>query len=234
MRLKMLRVLLAALAVSVSASVLADSQVATSDVAVPRPPTLTPQQSGTLNRLQAVSPVNSRVVWASGVGGTYVVTTDGGATWRAGVVAGAEQLQFRDVQGVSARVAYLLSAGVGPASRIYKTEDGGASWSQQFQSLDPDAFYDCFAFWTARGGIAMSDAVNGRFPVIQTTDGTTWTDIGDRLPAARVGEAAFAASGTCVAAQGRSRAWIGTGGGGEGRILPDPAGRRPGARVGHT
>jgi len=39
MRLKMLRVLPAALAVSVSASVFADSQVATSDVAVLRPPT---------------------------------------------------------------------------------------------------------------------------------------------------------------------------------------------------
>src|SRR5207247_8821420 len=121
MRLKMLRVLALVVAVSVNASALADSHVATL-----RPPTLTPQQSGTLNRLQAVSPVNSRVVWASGVGGTYVVTTDGGATWRAGVVAGAEQLQFRDVQGVSATVAYLLSAGVGTASRIYKTADGGA------------------------------------------------------------------------------------------------------------
>src|SRR5207237_383153 len=152
------------------------------------PPVLTRQQSGTLNRRQAVSPVDSRVVWASGVGGTYVVTTDGGATWRAGVVAGAEQLQFRDVQGVSATVAYLLSAGVGPASRIYKTGDGGASWSLQFQSLDPDAFYDCFAFWTAGCCMAMSDAVNAQFPVIQTTDGTTWTDIGDRLPAAQLGE----------------------------------------------
>src|SRR5438128_11226609 len=99
MRLKMLRVLLAALAVSVSAPVLADSQVATSDVAVLRPPTLTPQQSGTLNRLQAVSPVNSHVVWASGVGGTYVVTTDGGATWRAGGVAGAGRLPFAGGQG---------------------------------------------------------------------------------------------------------------------------------------
>src|SRR5438034_1181078 len=49
-------------------------------------PTLTPQQSGTTNRLQAISPVSPRVAWASGVGGTYVVTTDGGATWRAGVV----------------------------------------------------------------------------------------------------------------------------------------------------
>ena len=60
-----------------------------------------------------MSPVNSRVVWASGVGGTYVLTTDGGTTWKAGVVPGAEALQFRDVEGVSEKVAYLLAAGVG-------------------------------------------------------------------------------------------------------------------------
>src|SRR6266542_6317633 len=120
-------------------------------------PTLTPQQSGTTNRLQAVSPVNDQVAWASGVGGTYAVTTDGGATWRAGVVPGAEALQFRDVEGVSEQVAYLMSAGSGDLSRIYKTEDGGTTWSLQFQNRDPDAFYDCFAFWTPTRGITMSD-----------------------------------------------------------------------------
>ena len=43
-------------------------------------PTLTPQNSGTTQLLIAVSPVDSRVVWAAGTGGTYVVTTDGGNT----------------------------------------------------------------------------------------------------------------------------------------------------------
>jgi len=108
-------------------------------------PTLTPQNSGTTQGLIAVSPVNSRVVWASGRGGTFVVTTDGGQTWRSGVVPGAEALQFRDVQGVSDRTAYLLSIGTATDSRIYKTTDGGATWSLQFQNQDPDAFYDCFA-----------------------------------------------------------------------------------------
>jgi photosystem II stability/assembly factor-like uncharacterized protein len=186
---------------------------------VHRAPTLTPQESGTTNRLQAVSPVSPLVVWASGVGGTYAVTTDGGETWRAGVVAGAETLQFRDVEGVSEKVAYLMSAGVGTDSRIYKTEDGGQSWSLQFQNLDPNAFYDCFAFWTPKRGLTMSDAVNGRFPVIRTTDGENWQDIGDRLPEAQLGEAAFAASGTCVTTQGGRRAWIATGGAEKARIL---------------
>ena len=183
------------------------------------PPTLTPQASGTTNRLQAISPVNSRVVWASGVGGTYVKTSDGGASWKVGVVPGAETLQFRDVQGVSESVAYLLSAGTGTDSRIYKTEDGGKSWTLQFQNQDPNAFYDCFAFWTPERGITTSDSVNGRFPAIRTLNGHTWQDIGDRLPPALAGEASFAASGTCVATQGSRRAWIATGGSAKARIL---------------
>jgi photosystem II stability/assembly factor-like uncharacterized protein len=184
-----------------------------------RAPAMIPQQSGTTNRLQAISPVSPRVVWASGLGGTYVVTTDGGETWRAAVVPGAETLQFRDVHAVSQKVAYLLSAGVGTDSRVYKTVDGGASWTLQFQNEDPNGFYDCFAFWTPKRGITMADAVDGRFPVIRTTDGTTWQDIGDNLPAGQTGEAAFAASGTCVTTQGGRRAWIGTGGAERARIL---------------
>ena len=183
------------------------------------PPRLTPQDSGTALGLIAVSPVNSRVVWASGRGGTFVLTTDGGRTWKAGVVPGAEALQFRDVQGVSAKVAYLLSIGTGSDSRIYKTTNGGATWTLQFQNQDPDAFYDCFAFWTPKRGIAQSDSVSGRFPVIRTTDGKTWQDIGDNLPAALPGEFSFASSGTCVAAQGKRNAWIVTGGASPSRVL---------------
>lgn len=182
-------------------------------------PTLTPQDSGTTKGLISVSPVNSRVVWASGRGGTFVVTTDGGRTWKAGVVPGAETLQFRDVQGVSDKVAYLLSIGNGADSRIYKTADGGNTWTLQFQNQISAAFYDCFAFWTANTGIAQSDSVNGRFPVIRTTDGTTWQDIGDNLPPALPGESSFASSGTCVAVQGDQNAWIVTGGVSPSRVL---------------
>ncbi len=35
-------------------------------------PRLTPQKSGTTQLLISVSPVNSRVVWAAGTGGTYL------------------------------------------------------------------------------------------------------------------------------------------------------------------
>ncbi|MBA3319688.1 MAG: hypothetical protein H0T50_16575 [Gemmatimonadales bacterium] len=182
-------------------------------------PTLTPQTSGTTNRLQAISPVSDRIAWASGVGGTYAVTADGGATWRSGVVPGGDSLEFRDVEGVSATIAYLLAAGPGDRSRIYRTEDGGRSWTLQFTNRDTSAFYDCFAFWDPRRGFTMSDAVTGRFPVVRTADGERWTDIGGRLPDPQEGEGAFAASGTCTAVSGDRHGWIATGAAPRARVL---------------
>jgi photosystem II stability/assembly factor-like uncharacterized protein len=185
-------------------------------------PTLTPEDSGTTNGLIAVSPVNPQVVWASGRAGTFTVTTDGGQTWKAGVVPGAEALQFRDVQGFSAKVAYLMSLGTSgdPTDfRIYKTVDGGATWTMQFENQNPSAFYDCFAFWTPQRGLAHSDSVNGVFPDLRTTDGMTWQDISNNMPPALPGEASFAASGTCVNTQGGRNAWIATGGSSTARVL---------------
>ncbi len=183
-------------------------------------PKLTPQTSGTTQLLIAVSPVNSRVVWAAGTGGTYVVTSDGGETWKSGVVPGAESLQFRDVQGVSDKVAYLMSIGNNTTDfRIYKTLDGGATWTIQFTNETANAFYDCFAFWTPQRGVTHSDSVNGVFPDIRTTDGTTWQSIAADMPPALPGEASFSASGTCIATQGGRNAWIATGGSTIARIL---------------
>jgi photosystem II stability/assembly factor-like uncharacterized protein len=183
-------------------------------------PTLTPQNSGTTNGLIAVWPVNPRVVWASGRAGTFTVTTDGGQTWSAGVVPGAEELQFRDVQAFSARVAYLMSIGANPTDfRVYKTLDGGATWIIQFENQNPLAFYDGFAFWTPHRGILHSDSVNGVFPDFRTTDGMTWQDISNNMPPALPGEFSFASSGTCVTTQGGRNAWICTGGSAIARVL---------------
>jgi photosystem II stability/assembly factor-like uncharacterized protein len=183
-------------------------------------PKLTPQNSGTTEGLIAVSPVSAKIVWASGRGGTFVLTTDGGKTWKAGVVPKAERLQFRDVQGVSDKIAYLQSIGDDPTDfRIYKTVDGGATWTIEFKNEVSGAFYDCFAFWTPTHGISHSDSVNGVFPDIRTTDGNTWQSISSNMPPALPGEASFAASGTCVATQGLSNAWIATGGSTMARIL---------------
>ncbi len=174
---------------------------------------LVAQSSGTTALLQAVSAVDERIVWVAGRLGTFSRTTDGGAHWEAGRVPGADSLEFRDVEAVSAETAYLLSAGSGELSRIYKTTDGGRSWVLQFRNTEPEAFFDCFDFWTPLHGIAFSDAVRGEHFLLETMDGgATWTRIPPgRLPPALPGEGSFASSGTCVAASGTGFALVGLG-----------------------
>lgn len=177
-------------------------------------PLLEEQTSGTTALLQAVSAVNDRVVWVSGHRATWARTTDGGATWQVGAMTGPDSvLQFRDVHAVSADEAYLLAAGPGDASRIYKTTDGGRSWTLQFRNTDTSAFYDCFDFWDQRRGVVVSDAVNGRLVIRVTADGgATWEQVAEAgVPPAHPGEGAFAASGTCLVARPGGLAWIATG-----------------------
>ena len=174
-------------------------------------PTWTPQTSGVSARLRGVSAASTTVVWASGANGTILRTEDGGSTWRRLIVPDAEKLDFRDVDAVSERTAYVLSIGPGDASRIYKTSDAGATWALQFRNDDPKAFFDAMAFRDARRGFAFSDSVDGAFVILRTVNGgDTWTRIpAASLPPALPGEGAYAASGSNVAIDGDA-VWIGT------------------------
>src|SRR5689334_16159868 len=134
----------------------------------------TPQNSRTDVTLRGISAVSAKVAWASGAKGTVLRTIDGGTTWEALVIAGADSLDFRDIQAFDQNTAFVLSIGPGDQSRIYKTSDGGKIWQRQFTNSDPKAFYDCFAFWDSTHGIGVSDSVDGKFPLIATTDGMNW------------------------------------------------------------
>lgn len=174
-------------------------------------PVLTDQSMKSTVRFQAVSALSGRVAWISGTRGSWARTLDGGKTWQAGMVPGADSLEFRDVQAASADTAWLLAAGNGDKSRIYHTTNGGRTWSIQFVSTDQRAFFDCLAFWDARHGIAISDAVEKAFILLRTEDGgATWNRV-TGLPAAVEGEGLFAASGTCLLTGPDGRAWFGTG-----------------------
>ncbi len=164
--------------------------------------------------LRGLSVVNEKVIWASGTNGIFLKTIDGGKTWKIGTVPGADKLDFRDVEAFDANTAYLLSIGEGENSRIYKTIDGGVSWKLQFKNTNPKAFFDAIAFWDANNGIAMSDPVDGKYVLIETKDGgATWKFLNaDKMPPAKPGEAAFAASGTCLMTNGKSNVFLVSGG----------------------
>lgn len=186
--------------------------------------------SGTTALLQAVSAPSERITWVSGHQAAVLRTRDGGRTWERLVVPGAaaDSLQFRDVYAVDADTAYLLASGTGTRSRIYKTTDGGRNWALQFTNRDSTAFYDCFDFWDARRGVALSDEVGGHLLIRRTTDGGGHWDLppADSLPSAQKGEGGFAASGTCVVALAGRFAWIGTGAADTARVLASDDGGR--------
>ena len=148
------------------------------------PVTLTPQTSGTTALLQAVSIVDDQTAWVSGHKATWAHTADGGVTWKAGSVPGADSLQFRDVYAVSEDTAFLMAAGPGALSRIYHTVDGGLTWQLQWTNPDPKGFYDCFAFWDPSHGILFGDQVDGQ-TIMLADDGRKHLDSHPALPPSR-------------------------------------------------
>jgi photosystem II stability/assembly factor-like uncharacterized protein len=165
--------------------------------------------------------VSPKVAWVSGTKGTYARTTDAGQTWSVGTVPEAAKLDFRDVEAFGETTAYLLSAGPGDNSRIYKTADGGKTWALQLKNSDPEAFYDALTFWDINNGLALGDPVKGQFQLLVTEDGgTNWKPLPwKKLPAALSHEGAFAASGTCLVTHGENDVWFCTGGAKTARVF---------------
>jgi photosystem II stability/assembly factor-like uncharacterized protein len=184
-------------------------------------PQWTPQPSPITARLRGVSAVSAIVAWASGSQGTVLRTSDGGQTWNPLAVNGASGLDFRDVDAINERTAYILSIGNGPQSRIYKTTDAGATWTLQFTNDDPKGFYDAMSFWDEAHGLVFGDSIDGRFAILVTENGgATWTRVPRSvLPPALPNEGAFAASGSNIAVVGSGEAWIATGAAIKSRVL---------------
>ena len=179
-----------------------------------------PQSSGVTARLRGLSAASDMVAWASGANGTIVHTTDGGQTWGRQSIPGTERLDFRDIDAVDERTAYILSIGPGESSRIFKTSNGGAMWDLQFTNTDSKAFFDAMSFWDTTHGLAISDSIDGQFVAIRTENGRDWTRIpSSAFPPALPNEGAFAGSGTNIAVLPGGRAWIGTGASNIARVL---------------
>jgi photosystem II stability/assembly factor-like uncharacterized protein len=170
---------------------------------------------------RGLSMVSHDVMWASGTKGTVIRTIDGGKTWSVIIVhdeksPGAEKLDFRGIHAFDADNAFIMSAG--PAeegnARLYRTKDGGKSWSLIFEDKTKGVFFDSIAFWDRQHGIVLSDPVDNAFVLFTTDDGGAhWNRVPkSALPPALDKEGAFAASNQCIAVHGKNEAWFVTGG----------------------
>lgn len=173
--------------------------------------------------LRALAPVDARVCWASGSGGTVLRTEDGGTTWLVVGPRGSEGLDLRCLVAWDAHRAVAASAG--QPARILRTADGGATWDLVHEETDAEAFFDSMA----RDGehlVLFGDPVGGSLFVLLGADGgARWQrlEIGV-LPLP--GEAGFAASNSLVLTGPGGAAWIATGGAAGSRLLVrDASGR---------
>ncbi|MBE9662030.1 WD40/YVTN/BNR-like repeat-containing protein [Mucilaginibacter myungsuensis] len=167
-------------------------------------------QQGRSISIRGLSVVNDKIAWISGSKGTIATTRDGGKTWNWQQVKGFETADFRAIEAFSDKEAVILSSGT-PAL-VLKTMDGGANWSLKYRNDDKAYFLDAMGFADKKRGYILGDPIGGKFLVLETKDGgETWSPFSN-MPEALEGEAAFAASGTCLRVESKSYLSIVTGG----------------------
>ncbi|MFA5972897.1 MAG: C10 family peptidase [Lentimicrobiaceae bacterium] len=151
--------------------------------------------------------VDSLVVWAIASDNDPVLSTqineitktsDGGATWTPGKVLGGTVYGLGNICGINKDVAFVSvfsTAAQDNTCGIYKTSNGGTTWTQLPGALQgASSFADNVWFWNENEGMCHGDvdASTNCFEIYTTANGgTTW----NRVPKANIGAGADAASG---------------------------------------
>lgn len=139
---------------------------------------------------------DANTVWAFAYDGSnpsnniqeFTKTSNGGTTWTAGTInVGDPSLTITNVSGVSSTTAWtgaLLSTATDGLGAVYKTVDGGATWTpQQFYSTTGESFLNFVHGFDSNNAIAGGDPENNEFEIYTTSNGgTSWT----RVPAANL------------------------------------------------
>jgi photosystem II stability/assembly factor-like uncharacterized protein len=95
-------------------------------------------QTVTTSSLGGIDVVNREIVWAADgfdapgepqTPGVVVRTVDGGQSWQDITPPGGNELIFHGVEAFDRNHALALAVGSGQDSKIFRTDDGGASWS---------------------------------------------------------------------------------------------------------
>lgn len=172
---------------------------------------IVPQETDVDASLRGIAVVDEDEAWVSGSDGVVLHTTDRGSKWSMVSIPNAGDLDFRDVAALRNGVVLLLSAGPGDRSRVFRSTDGGKSWTTPLVNRDAAGFFNAFTFADSQNGILVGDPIDEHMDVYRTRDGgVSWRR--ERGPHLEQGEYGFAASGTSVAAYGSSHLWIATGG----------------------
>ena len=161
--------------------------------------------------IRALHVVDARIVWAGGSGGIFLLTTDGGTTWKSGTVTGAGEDEFRSIYAWSADRAILF--GIKNPGRGYMTTTAGEHWEIVYENGSEGIFFNSLNFADITRGMALSDPLDSTSFLIRTRDGGISWETLDNLPKLNLGEFNFAASNSCIDYHPSGMVWFVTGGG---------------------
>jgi len=171
---------------------------------------ITTLQQGKPTNIRGMCVVDDKTAWISGSKGYVAITTDAGKTWVWQQVKGYETADFRGIKAFSDKEAIIIASGT-PAV-ILKTIDGGITWNLKYKNTDTTYFMDAVNFPDPKHGFVLGDPINNKFLMLETKDGGETWDNYNHSPVALPGEAAFAASNTCLRITPNNNKFISTGG----------------------
>lgn len=139
-----------------------------------------------------ISIVNPNVVWALAYDGSaakktvqeFTKTINGGTTWTPGTINLADtSLNVANLHAYDANTAWIAVAPgtvAGKKGGVFKTINGGGTWTKQASALYTNAasFTDVIHFWGLDTGVVVGDPINNEFEIYTTINsGATWTAV---------------------------------------------------------
>lgn len=156
-------------------------------------------------KIYSISAVNATVAWAYS-NNAVLRTTDGGNTWltmpfniTASTGGPLVTLHPSSIHAIDANTAFVVAIGyAGHANyiRIYKTTDGGLTWTRQSSAYTNDyrvgtiSVADFVYFFDQNNGLIFGDRDSGYFEIYTTTNGgQVWSRVpAANLPAATIND----------------------------------------------
>jgi photosystem II stability/assembly factor-like uncharacterized protein len=168
-----------------------------------------------------ISAVDSNVIWAAasnagnplwGTSSDFTRTTNGGITWKPGIITNTAGLIPAMIFGRDSLNAYAAMYRLtGNTSQgVYKTSDGGTTWARQVTASfsSSSSLPNIVHFFNASDGVCVGNPFSGEYEIYTTTNGgINWT----KAPGANIPNplAAETGVGGCYAAI-HDTIWFGT------------------------
>lgn len=156
-----------------------------------------PEEETKAPSFRALSTSSDDVIWAASSEGLVIKSVDGGDRFDTVSVQGFIG-EFRDIHAWNKDSAVVM--GIESPGVIFRTTDGGATWTEVFRKTHEKTFFDQMDFNSSGSGIVIGDPIDGSWTILGTNDyGEHWIELDKNYGfSAEDTDVSFAASGSAL------------------------------------